>query len=281
MKLAAFTVMLPTMAPEEAVQELQSAGYDGVEWRVTSIDDEIRKQEPSFWGNNLCTLACNESEANRARRLTESVGLAVSNLGTYVMVDDLVGVEGAMRFAQIAGAPSIRVRVASIEGSTYARRIAEARAHLSEIEEMARARHIRALVEIHHRTICSSASSAFHLISPFDPEVLGIIYDPGNMVYEGFEDYQLGLELIQPYLAHVHIKNAAYLRPHGGGVWAPCWAPLEDGVVDFPRFFAALRSVGYNGWLSLEDFDTTCSARKSLHHGIAFIKNTLQLTVMH
>jgi sugar phosphate isomerase/epimerase len=67
------------------------------------------------------------------------------------------------------------------------------------------------------------------------------------MAQEGFEDYRIGAELLGPYLAHVHIKNSAFERPAGGGVWKPRWAPLEDGVVDFGLVFGALEHVGYDG----------------------------------
>lgn len=37
MKVGVFTVGLPDLTPEEAVQEIKDAGYDGVEWRVTRV----------------------------------------------------------------------------------------------------------------------------------------------------------------------------------------------------------------------------------------------------
>ncbi|MEZ4633203.1 MAG: hypothetical protein R2880_21235 [Deinococcales bacterium] len=62
------------------------------------------------------------------------------------------------------------------------------------------------MIEIHHRTIVPSASAVYRLVSHFDPQHIAVIYDPGNMAYEGFEDYRMGLELWEPYLAHVHLK---------------------------------------------------------------------------
>ena len=77
MKVGVFTVGLPDLTPEEAVREIKDAGYDGVEWRVTRVPEEARSEEPSFWGNNLCTLAPTEEEARRARRISEEAGLEV------------------------------------------------------------------------------------------------------------------------------------------------------------------------------------------------------------
>ncbi len=219
MKISVFTVMLPDLTPEEAVGALKAAGYDGVEWRVTHIPETRRGEPPSFWGNNLCTFAPTAAEARRARLLSESAHLTIPNLGTYISVGDLPAVEEAMRFAQIAGAPAVRVSPGSLDGGTYAERFSAAQAFLTQVEALARRHGVRALIEIHHNTICPSASLAHRLVSSFEPRAVGVIYDPGNMVYEGFESYRLGIELLGPYLAHVHIKNAAYARAAGGGLW--------------------------------------------------------------
>jgi sugar phosphate isomerase/epimerase len=275
MQVSVYTVMVPDLTPEEAVQALSTAGYDGVEWRVTDVPEEWRDGTPSFWGNNLCTLAPTEAEARRARSLAESAGLAIPSLGTYIAMGDLAATEEAMHFARIAGAPQIRVGAGSSQGAPYAGRFAAAKAFLAEVEPLALHYGIRALVEIHHGTICPSASLAHRLVSHFDPQAVGVIYDPGNMAREGFEGYRLGIELLGPYLAHVHLKNAAFTRPEGGGAWTARWAPLEDGVVDFPQVLAALQAVGYDGWLSAEDFSAARPCREALRHNLAFIRDAI------
>ncbi|MBS1251453.1 MAG: Inosose dehydratase [Anaerolineales bacterium] len=164
----------------------------------------------------------------------------------------------------------------NLDGASYAQRFAAAKEFLTEVEALAHDYGVKALIETHHRTICPSASLAYRLVSHFDPETIGVIYDPGNMVHEGFEDYRIGLELLGPYLAHVHLKNAAFSRPEGdGGVWTPHWAPLEDGVVDFPQLFDALHEVDYAGWLVVEDFSAARPSREALRHNLAFIQQFL------
>ncbi|MGB0386018.1 MAG: sugar phosphate isomerase/epimerase family protein [Ardenticatenaceae bacterium] len=273
MKYGVFTVMLPDLTPEEAAQELKASGYDGVEWRVTRIPPARVKEAPSFWGNNLCTFAPTEAEARRARGIAESVGLEILSLGTYIEVGDVAATEEAMRFAQIAGAPQIRVGVGRTPSDKhYGQLFAQSKAFLTEVEALARDYNVKALVEIHHRTITPSASLAHRLLSHFDPEWIGAIHDAGNMVHEGFENYQMGLELLGPYLAHVHIKNGAFRRPEGGGVWKSDWAPLDDGVVDFDDLFAALRAVSYDQWLVIEDFSQARPSREALRHNLAFLR---------
>jgi len=276
MKVGLFTVGIPDLTTEEGAQALKEAGYDGVEWRVTHVPEEFRDEEPSFWRNNLCTFEPRIEEAERARRISEEAGLEIVGLGTYISVGDLEATEDAMSFARTAGAPQLRVGVARPgEQTAYAELFELTRNYLARVEALSQEYSVRALVEIHHGTICPSASLAHRLVSGFDPENIGVIYDPGNMVHEGFEDYRIGLELLGPYLAHVHLKNAAYERPEGGGVWKARWSPLEDGVVDFESLLVALEGVGYDGWLVMEDFSAVRPGRETLQHNLRLIRNLL------
>lgn len=275
MKVGVFTVGLPDLTPEEAVREIKDAGYDGVEWRVIRVPEELRSEEPSFWGNNLCTLAPSEEEARRGRRISEEAGLELPGLGTYVAVGDLEAANEAMRFAVTAGAPQVRVGAGAPDGRPYQELFAAAREFLAGVEDLARSYGVKALIEIHHRTICPSASLAHRLVSAFDADMVGVILDPGNMAQEGFEDYHIGAEILGPYLAHVHIKNSAFERPAGGGVWEPRWAPLEDGVVDLGQVFEALEHVGYDGWLVMEDFSGVRPSREALRYNLEFVRSLM------
>jgi len=273
MKVGVFTVSLPDLTPDEAVREIKDAGYDGVEWRVTHVPEELRSDEPSFWGNNLCTLEPTVEEARRARRLSEEAGLEIPGLGTYVALGDLEAAHEAMRFAVTAGVPQVRVGAGAPDGRPYEELFDAAREFLAGDEDLARSHGVKALIEIHHKTICPSASLAQRLVSSFDPGLVGVILDPGNMAQEGFEDYRIGAELLGPYLAHVHIKNSAFERLAGGGVWEPRWAPLEDGVVDFGQVFEALEHVGYDRWLVMEDFSGVRPSREALKYNLEFLRS--------
>ena len=80
------------------------------------------------------------------------------------------------------------------------------------------------------------------------------------MVYEGWTPYRQGLEILEDYLAHVHVKSGRWLpgdsRPDGTVNRAATWATMRTGQVDFAALFAALSTVGYDGWVSVEDFST-------------------------
>lgn len=274
MKFGVFTVMLPDLSPEEAVTALAQSGYDGIEWRVTAVDTTRRKEQPSFWGNNLCTLEPTLENADRARRLAQEAGLELTNLGTYLSPADLTIVEKAMQFAERASAPSLRVNAEPYNGDYHAA-FERSLEFYREVETLSKRYKVRALVETHQGLITPSASLAHRFVSHFEPEHVGVICDPGNMVLEGFETYLMGLQLLGPYLAHVHVKNAAFVRPDKGGVWQPRWMPLEDGVVNLKEVLRSLLKVGYDGWLVMEDFSSARGSLEALTHNITFIKNLL------
>jgi sugar phosphate isomerase/epimerase len=273
MKFGVFTVMLPDLTPEEAVTALAQFGYDGIEWRVTSRDPNRQHETPSFWGNNLCTLEPTPENAERARKLAQGAGLELTNLGTYLSPDNLSAVEQAMQFAERAGAPSLRVNTARFQGDYHAA-FESSLLFYRDVEKLARRYKVRALVETHQGLITPSASLAHRFVSHFDPAHVGVIYDPGNMVLEGFETYLMGLQLLGPYLAHVHLKNAAY-SPASEGVWQPRWMPLENGVVNFKDVLKAFLKVGYDGWLVMEDFSAARGSLETLSHNLTFVKNLL------
>lgn len=273
--ISVFTVMLPELTPEEGAAALQRHGYAGVEWRVS---DESRPTGSAarlaYWGANRCTLPLNEESAVRARDVAAAHGLTIPGLGTYIDVGDLESTERAMRFAQTCGARNVRVnpgRWPDADDLSYADSFARAMRFLEGCQELARQYNVRAIVELHHGTITCSASLAQRLVAPFDPDFIGVLHDAGNMAREGYEDYDLGFQVLGPWLAHVHVKNARYDAPEGGGVWQAEWSPLEDGVVDWGALFSALKRAGYEGWLGIEDFSAARPVDEALRYNIDFL----------
>ena len=260
MRFAVFTVSLPEWTPEEAVRNLAEFGYDGVEWRIT---DDPPRATPGFWQGNRCTFPLGSfvEDAPRIRALTEAAGLAIPAIASYAQAGDPENVERVLRGAAALGTPMARIQVPRYDGrASYVALWERARRDYREVERLARAHRVKALLEIHHGTIVPSASAARRFLDGLDPEWVGAIYDPGNMVWEGHEQYRLGLETLGPYLAHVHAKNSAWRqsgqRADGSLAWQAEWAPLDEGIVDLGDLFTALRQVGYDDWVSVEDFST-------------------------
>jgi len=278
MRYAAFTVSLPEFTPEEAVAALREAGYDGVEWRVTDQKPSA-DGKPGFWAGNRCTVPLSSfiEDAPRIRGLTEKAGLAMPSVGTYVNCEDLAAVERAMQGTAKLGAPQLRVGVPGYDGkSAYLKIRDRAVGQYRDVAGLAKQYGLRALIEIHMGNITPSASAAASFAGHFDPRYVGIIHDAGNMVNEGYEQYRLGVEVLGPYFAHVHLKSALWQaagpRADGTTEWRAVSAPLAKGSVNLEALFQALRDVGYDGWVSFEDFSTEQPLAQRVRDNIALVK---------
>ncbi len=249
MQLGVYSLVTPDYPTEEAAALIAEVGYTGVEWTV-DYKNALWDGE-SNWHIDSGDL---EESARLAREASERHGLSIVSLGTRCTCTDLDGVRLCMRVAREVGAPAIRVMASGYDGSRhYDRLLSRARKGYAEVEEEARRTGVKALVEIHNGLICPSAAATRRLLDGLDPQWVGVIFDPGNMIREGMENWQMALEMLGPYLATVHVKNGGWLRGEDGK-WAVREMSLAEGMVDWPAVIAGLRKVGYDGWLDIEDF---------------------------
>lgn len=276
-KYSAFTVMMPELDIPASAALLQSLGYSGVEWRVHSVPS-VFPDKPDFWRSNKSTIDIETitEKALEIKAISEDAGLEIIGLGTYLGYKLLDDVARCMEAAKKMGCPSIRVSAPNYDGSiNYNDLYEQAVDGYGKVEALARDFGVRANIEIHHGSMCPSAGLTYRLVSNFDPDLIGVIFDPGNMVCEGHESWQMGLELLGPYLSHVHIKNAAWQESgesaDGEKLWKHSMVALKEGSVNWPQVMLALEKVGYQGWLSFEDFGPGDTKAK-LADDIAYIK---------
>jgi sugar phosphate isomerase/epimerase len=275
-KYAVFTVMCPECDLEGTASLAESLGFDGLEWRVTKKAPEPIT-EVSYWGANRSTVGIEnvDAEVARAKEIADAHGLAMPILGTYMSCSELGVVDAAMRAAASVGCPKLRVGPPRYDGSRPYQDLFEgAVGDFEKVAKLARKHEVQACIEMHMGNITPSAGLAHRLVSRFDPAEVGVIFDPGNMVVEGFENYQMALELLGPYLSHVHAKNCNWVRTgeeDGVAKWEWKMAAVKQGQADWTAIVAALKKVGYDGWLSFEDFSEG-ETRTKLSEALAYLK---------
>lgn len=275
MKFSVFTASTPDWAPEEAARRIAELGWDGIEWRIT---DQAEAEPPGFWAGNRATWPMTGLEARLGdiARVTAEAGLEFSGLGGYAQAADHEGVDRMLRATAELGARRVRVGMPA-PGDDYPATFARTRADVERAARVAAELGVQALVELHHRTVTPSASAALRLVDGLDPAHVGVIHDLGNLVIEGQEDPLAGLQLLGPYLAHVHVKNVAW-RPteergfDGAVVWREEWATLRGGIADVEAYFRALAAVGYDGWVTLEDFSIELPLAERLADDLAYLR---------
>jgi sugar phosphate isomerase/epimerase len=210
-------------------------------------------------------------------RMTADLGLKVPSLGTYLNHTDFDGIERMMTVAKIFGAPAMRVNPGRYDGSRHYREaFDEGVGAFGRSQMLAKRFGVKLLVEMHPGNITPSASAAFQFVSNFSPDFVGTIHDAGNMVNEGFENYQMGFEILGPYLAHVHVKNGGWISAPAESpremTWKGVVTPMRKGVVDYADVLRGLKRVGYDGWLSFEDFSQEKSQAERVKDNLIFIK---------
>ena len=291
MKFSVFTASTPDWSPAEAASTLAAQGWDGIEWRVT---DQADSPEPGFWAGNLATWPMTglEESLPEIARLTREAGLEYSGLGGYARCDNHEQVERILAATAALGARQVRVNVLPLGNSTmggqaasgipYPQLFDSTREHYEWVAARAEHHGVKALVELHHGTITSSASAARRLLEGLDPRHVGVIHDLGNLVIEGWEDPLPALQLLGPYLAHIHVKNARWVRQDerdesGAAVWINEWAPLAEGQGSVLAYFRALAGVGYDGWVTVEDFSTELPLAERTAGNLDYLRRTAAL----
>jgi sugar phosphate isomerase/epimerase len=276
---SATTVMMPDLTLEEQAALVSQLGFDGIEWRVRRVSKAQRSQPFSEWGAHKNDLTPENflDNAPRMRQVALDHGLTIAGLATNAPADDLDQLKLLAQGAQACGAPFIRIGCprgydATIDYNTlYDESVRAYEGALQAIAGFG----VKAALEIHGHTIHPSASLAYRLVSNWDPARVCVIFDPQNMVSDGFETTEIALELLGPYVGHLHVGGHRPVekgRDETGSMqwdWPGC--PMADGLYDFPRLFRKLKTMDYRDFISLEDF-RPISLEEKLKEGIGYLK---------
>lgn len=282
MRTGVFTVSMPEYTPEEAVHVLKELGYDGVEWRVAQVPKEEPKDVPfegRYWQGNKCTLDVEkiEEEAVRAKKLSDEAGIEILSLTTYLRPHEYEAIERVLKAANAIGCGQIRVFPPDYnETENYEVLFQKTREHVEYLEQLAKKYETKIVFEIHMDNLLATASAARRLLDGLDAKYLGVIFDPGNMVYEGFENYKKCFEMLGDYLAYIHVKNGMieYCGEDENGVaqWKRSWTPLKKGSADLKKLFSVMKEMGYQGNISVEDFSNEESTYEKLKHNREYLR---------
>lgn len=284
MKYSVTTVCLPALDMAQQAALLQKLGFDGVELRVRRVSDEVRaKAEPSSWGYHVNDVTP-ENFAEKApaiRQILSDHGLSLAGLATNMTCLDLEQFKHALAGAVAAGAPFIRLAAAAgytgKDGENYWSIYGETVAGYARCLELAKGSGVKLVLEMHGGTIHPSASLAYRILSQFSSSAVGVIYDPQNMVKDGFETPALALSLLGDYLAHCHFGAH---RPFPGDKdakgtaqwkWEAC--SMAEGLFNFPLIIKLLQKQQYSHFITIEDFRANIAPELKLAEGIQYLRS--------
>lgn len=278
MKFGLFTVSTPDYTPEEVIRKAKELGYDGIEWRITR--DKGDRDNPTFWSGNRTSMTAEEliENADRLKAVAAECEIEMPALGAYIHCTDLEPVELHFKAAQAIGARNIRVGSGRYDKEQeYLPQVEHARAQYRIICEMAQKYGVKALIETHMNQLAPTVTKAMNILKDLDPNHVGIMWDPGNQVVEGREEYEMALSEAGDFLGEVHIKNMKWIEDGTGEdgqvQWKRVQAPVKEGQVDWPAVMALLKQRRYDGWLHFEDFSTDVPLEQRLRNNIHWFRS--------
>lgn len=101
-------------------------------------------------------------------------------------------------------------------------------------------------------------------LDTLDSKGVSVNLDPANLVMVTGDDPVQAVYNLKDYIVHTHAKDGVMLyrsepeiiyglKPAPEGYMCPFKeVPLGQGSVDFPKYLAALKDIGYNGFLTIE-----------------------------
>jgi sugar phosphate isomerase/epimerase len=154
---------------------------------------------------------------------------------------------------------------------------------MEQLAALCEARGVRAVYQVHHGTLFPSPWSAYWLVSGLPAKAVGVMLDPGNQVFEGWENWHRSALLLGEYFVAAGIKDAGVYRdaaradePQKG--WHRRFVTLQEGVTDWHEFVAALKAVDFQGtfvWMPFYHQDDPQKMTQKLQAEVAYLRNAI------
>ena len=236
--------------------------------------------------------ALSDEDVSEYKAQLERCGLTVSALcadmgghGFEIASDNPERIEKTNRIVDLAkklGAKVITTHIGVIPSDPECEQYKVMLSALSECGEYAKAKGVTLAIE----TGPEPAPVLFGFVNRAGDGV-GVNLDPANFVMVTGQDPAEAVRLLGGKIVHTHLKDGKMLKKTdpkviydhfaSGGIEALNVAdyfietPIGEGDVDFKEYFAALREIGYDGFLTIER-ETGADPVLDIKRAIAFVK---------
>lgn len=251
-KIGVFTVSTKNWEPLEAIEKIAAMGFDGV---------ELRMKDPAPNGGDPIDIGADEliARADEIKKKASDCGIELPSVASYVQNTDMDASVKALEACAAIGAKCVRIGAGGYKADNDAwQTLQDAKDRYYKLSKKAAEFGVKAVMETHHGLIAPSTLACRTILDDIDPAHAGIMWDPANQGREGLDRYDMAVSMAGPYLAEVHVKNVIYTSSpadDGRTDWKPSWAPLKEGIVNWPKVISELKRVGYDGWLIFEYLD--------------------------
>jgi sugar phosphate isomerase/epimerase len=238
MKLAFSTLGCPAWDLDQIITAAREWGYGGVEWRGYLTEMELPQA-------SIFTPAVREETRRRFRE----AGLEFACLASSVRLSDPSQQArereraSFTRYAELARFLDCRlVRVFGgnlNDGLDRESALLSAAGFFRELGETAARHGVTVVLETHDAF--STGAQVAELLCLADHPAVGALWDLHHPYREG-EPPEMTVQLLAPYLRHVHVKDSRDGR----------YCMMGEGDVPLARMLKLLKERGYDGWISVE-----------------------------
>jgi sugar phosphate isomerase/epimerase len=236
--LCLFSKHLPKLNYAELARTVKQMGFDGVDLTVRA-------------GGHVLPERAAE-DLPRAAEAIRGQGLAVSMITTGLISASDPAARPTLATAGRLGVPFFKLGYWQYPaGVSIDSRIAEVRRDVAALVTMGREYGVAAGYHNHSGNYVGAAVWDIRsIIGDMDPKWIGYYFDPCHATAEGGEGgWQISLRMALARIKMVAIKD--FFWEKRAGKWEMRMCPLGEGMVRWPEFFAALRTAGFNGPISM------------------------------
>jgi fructoselysine 3-epimerase len=135
---------------------------------------------------------------------------------------------------------------------------------LAAIEDRAREKGIRILIEPEPGLLIENSRQFLEFFELLDPEVFGLNFDIGHFFCVG-EDPQSLIPLMKSVIGHFHLEDIAASRIHHHLI-------PGEGAIDFPAVLDAIRSIEFEGYVTVELYTYESKAVEAAREAFRFLR---------
>jgi len=239
MKISLFSQSLFALPLAEAIPAAARAGYDAVELACTAphLDAVTARTAGESWAARVRDSGLSVSALSLFTRFTEPAQVD-EQVEEAAMFIDLAPAFGTQVVKLTPGPPASEAASQShwacLEGA------------LERLERVAAEVGVRLAVETHMRQLTDTAAASGQLLGRMSSQRLGLTVDFSNLAFAG-DDPAAAVETFGSRVYNTHFKNGTIAAD---GSWS--FTALDQGWTAYPAVLAALRSTGYDGYLTVE-----------------------------
>jgi inosose dehydratase len=144
---------------------------------------------------------------------------------------------------------------------------------LEEVGRLARGQGIAIGLHPHLNTVVETPDETDAILERCDPALVGLALDTGHFHLAG-GDVAGVIRKHGRRLNYLHFKDA--VRPFTRPDFFPTLRDLGKGEVDFPGVMRALRDLGYQGWINVEQDFTATTPTASCRASLGYVRDVLK-----